>query len=674
MYIPAKIQWLALLLFFISIGNGHAQVRDTLHEVEINQRQLHDTTIDVRNGFATHFATHKIGVYKDLFSSLSLAQLLSGQSAVFVKSYGVNSLATMALRGASAAQSTVLWNGVPIANPALGVADLSMLRTGLFNNINLQYGGAAALYGSGNVGGALLLDNTPTNFNGFDKRYLNGSWAVGSFGKADAALNGFWQKNKLAVQANGFYQGAKNNIRYTDEQGDVQTLPHAKMQGGGTLLAADYRLSNNWFKGNNARVYAKIWWQQYQRQLPPAMFESSSAKVQHDRSLRTLLGWEQNKNAHTWYFKTSYNNERLRYQDSLVAIDNTNTAQQSYTEFGWKWNRRSSVEKQKEVSWQHRALLFFPIQIAWASGANINGIQRQTRPAIAAAYSLSLGKYDTVKNNRPLTVNANVRQEWLNGKANPFLLGIGAQYFLLQKSQRNTGAYQVAAKGNVQRTYRVPTLNELYYFPGGNANLQPEQGWCYEGGLEATWEHESWELDNRTAAYHRAIKDWIYWLGGAIWTPYNIAKVSSRGVETSTELTFRKSSKLKFHLSANYAYCLATSVASYLPGDNSIGKQIPYTPRYNFQANAGVEWNALFLNFNQTYTGYRFVTIDESQYLKPYNTSNIQVYYTLSKNGKLGSVALQCNNIFNTQYQVVNGRPMPGRNLLLQLGLGLGKG
>ena len=98
------------------------------------------------------------------YQQQNIAELISQQLPVFVKSYGVNSLATLSFRGSSAAQSQVLWNGVPLQNAALGLADVSTLPVLLINKVNIVYGGSAALSGSGNVGGALLLENNAPVF------------------------------------------------------------------------------------------------------------------------------------------------------------------------------------------------------------------------------------------------------------------------------------------------------------------------------------------------------------------------------------------------------------------------------------------------------------------------------------------------------------------------------
>jgi iron complex outermembrane receptor protein len=173
-------------------------------------------------------------------------------------------------------------------------------------------------------------------------------------------------------------------------------------------------------------------------------------------------------------------------------------------------------------------------------------------------------------------------------------------------------------------------------------------------------------LTHDLSVFNRVIDDWIVWFGGSIWTPHNIATVHSRGVETENNLQYRMG-KWKLHVGVNTSYVLATTTQSYLPADGSIGKQIPYTPRYNGQGNIGFTWKDLFFNYNHTYTGYRFYTTDESGYIMPYATGNIQLFYTLYIRSVPLQATAQVNNIWNEKYEVVNARPMPGTNWLLGL-------
>lgn len=657
-------------------GAAHAQRQDTLNGVEIRERMVKDTLTDQRGNFTAGQQVYRIEqVYKDLYESQSLANLLSQQSSVFVKSYGINSMATLSLRGASAAQSSVLWNGVPVLNPALGVADLSLLRTGLFDQVKLQYGSAAALYGSGNVGGALMLDDDAVKF----QPQKSGSIALGygSYGRFDGSVQAQAETRKLRVSLNGFYQQAENDLTYEDAQGIVRRLTNARLKGGGGLVALDYKLGKGNSSRRKERLYLKVWLQQYDREIPPALFEQYSVRRQQDNSLRTLLGWEKNTTRGSYYAKGSYSREYLHYQDSAALMNNKNTVHQYYQEIGWKYNLQDPDKPGLKKPGAHLLMIYMPLQYAVATGNNMDTQKSQFRPALVATY-----RYRAMKDR--LQVNAALRQEWVNGNTAPLLPGLGGSFQLLDK-ENATGSkrLQWQWRVNVQRTYRIPTLNELYYFPGGNPDLKPEQGWSQDIGYTFAVVDQVPENDPQVArsnsftfthelnAFNRNIEDWIYWLGGAIWTPHNIAKVHSRGMETNNRVSYRTGS-VQLHAGLNYTYVLSTTEASYLPGDGSIGKQIPYTPRYSIQGNVGFQWQEhLFFNYNQTYAGYRFVTVDESQYLSPYATGNVQLSYQFYARKASFRVSAQLQNVFDTRYEVVNGRPMPGRNFLLQLKTGL---
>jgi iron complex outermembrane receptor protein len=217
----------------------------------------------------------------------------------------------------------------------------------------------------------------------------------------------------------------------------------------------------------------------------------------------------------------------------------------------------------------------------------------------------------------------------------------------------------------------LPTLEERYYEPGGNLNLKAEQGWSTDIGyaIKTKQEHKL-VFYHDVSLFSRKIQDWIIWFGGAVWTPHNIAEVHSRGVETESRLQY-KLPNLTLHMGVNTAYVLATTVQSYVANDGSIGKQIPYSPRYNGQANIGFSYKKIYFNYNHTYTGYRFIAVDESAWLEPYQTGNVQLMYTLQVNNKTLSLSTQCNNVWNEQYTVVSGRPMPGINWLAGLLLSL---
>jgi iron complex outermembrane receptor protein len=648
---------------------AHGQeLKDTIADVRIESarpQQQPDLRTDFSAGQQNQaFDSSTLPFYQ----GRSLNHLLAEQSPVFVKQYGVNSMATIGFRGASAAQSAVLWNGIPISSPAMGVSDVSVLNAGLFDHISLQYGGSSALFGSGNVGGALLLEEEPADFT--KKEQLSLSLGLGSFGQKETAAKALYQNSRWRFMLHAFYQLARNDFSYSGNNGQELRMDNARMRGAGAIFSADYNLGKPGDKPDET-LSLRLWFQRFDREIPPALFESFSVKKQADQSLRSLLQWQKKTAGSRWYVKLSLNRDKLQYQDGVVLPDNTNEALQVYGELGWSWKVNQPRPKAGSAFFPffHELLLFSPLQYEVASSENLAGAPSRFRPAIAAAYRVRSA-------DGKLKANMAFREEWTLGHAPVALPGAGLLYQLLHRTGKRN-SLNLALRLNVQRAYRLPGLNELYFEPGGNDQLKPERGWNEDGGFTFQWKWNKsqtdrgayrWVLTQESAVFNRDIHDWIYWLGGAIWTPHNLAEVHSRGLETENSIAWQQS-KTRLRLALKTAYVLSTTLASYLPGDGSIGKQIPYTPRYNGRIGLSLQTGPFLINYDHSYTGYRFVTVDESQFLEPYQTGNIQALYTFRRTAYELQCALQVLNIWDTPYEIVNGRPMPGRQFLLRLQL-----
>ncbi len=636
-----KVSLLTALLLIVLNSDAVAQsTSDTvLQEVKVSGR--YKTSGDTRiNDFSPG---QKLVIIDSAtmrqYQLQNIANLLAQQVPVFVKSYGFNGLATLNFRGSSAAQSQVLWNGVPIQNAALGLADVSALPVMFASKVNVVYGGSAALLGSGNVGGALLLENDAPVFRSRPDKNNDLSLSVGggSFGQLMGGFSGSTSNKRWYFLANGFFQIGTDNYRYTTAAGAHMLMPNDTMSSKAAMVRGAYKI------GDRNVVTLSAWYQENDRDVPPALFESYSDKNQLDKSLRLLLDWTKQTDKNNWYVKSSFIKDEVKYSYQSVQLHTDNIAYQYYQEIGWK----------KQLHEYGQLLLFTPLQVGWINIADSSKLRQQDRIALAAAY-------DYKHFNDRLDVAVNARLEKIIGQAeavtqqNVFMPGLQASFKIVN---------WLVVRANVQRTYRAPALNELYFNPGGNASLKPEQGWSEDAGYTLKVKAGNFTLVHDLSVYNRDIHDWILWLGGAIWTPHNIAEVHSRGVETENALHWVKG-KWAAHLGVNTAYVLATTVASYIYNDGSLGKQIPYTPRYNGQLNIGFGYSKFSVNYNHTYTGYRFTTTDESAFVLPYNTGNIQLMYSPAIRKHSWQFTAQCNNVWNEQYQVVASRPMPGINWL----------
>lgn len=564
----------------------------------------------------------------------NLATLLSGVTTAFVRSYGYNSFATLSFRGASAAQSAVYWEGIPLMNGATGLTDVSLLPVSLLDSISINYGGSAALYGSGNVGGAVMLREAKPFFtDGFEEKVRTDVNAA-SFDHYTGS--GIFEVTSRKIYVGAGIEGmrAAGNFPAYDEQGNRFITENAGQ------FRQNIKAALAWNAGSGHLLSAHYWLGHYDRQIPRALFESRSEKTQHDSEQRLVLQWQHSANSTRLYAKAAWLSNRFGYEDSAIGLYSYQRSEQLFWEGGWEGR----------IARRGRLLLFAPVQYFFQR--NTPARHAQTRIALASAYTQTLLR-------ERLQLALHFRLESFDGK--PIAMpGISAAYSM-------QSAFRIRA--NVQRSYRAPTLNELFYSPGGNADLKPEQGWSFEAGYDFHKNrNRNAGFSHSLTAYNRYVQDWIIWLGGAVWTPHNLAAVYSRGLETENALS-GKWNHGTWRIGVNAAYVRSTTAESYLPGDNSIGRQIPYVPHLTATGLAGISWRAFYFEWHTTYTGLRYVTSDESESLPAYCLGNFRMQYRLGYKDWNFRFYGAANNIWNQQYQVVAYRPMPGINWNLGLSI-----
>ena len=67
----------------------------------------------------------------------SLADVLSQNSSIFIKSYGRGTLATASFRGTAPSHTQVTWNGMKMNSPMLGMVDFSLIPSYLIDDAAL---------------------------------------------------------------------------------------------------------------------------------------------------------------------------------------------------------------------------------------------------------------------------------------------------------------------------------------------------------------------------------------------------------------------------------------------------------------------------------------------------------------------------------------------------------
>jgi iron complex outermembrane receptor protein len=387
-----------------------------------------------------------------------------------------------------------------------------------------------------------------------------------------------------------------------------------------------------------------IWLNNNKRRLPSINNLSESKIYQQDYSDKVTANWSVIYPNHKSIIRAGYFNDKINYTDSLKSDFSKNNSQTFIAENENYFNWGKSHQFNLGVNYTSNS----------ANSNNYNSLKNLSRLSFLA------GNKFTFFNNRWLTY-LSIRADYLSVGKLPLTGNVSTEFNLTKK---------IILIASAAKIYRQPTLNELYWMPGGNINLKPEQGFSYDGTIAYKNQINNLLIYISGAAFTRQINNWILWTSSANGnpTPINLMQVWSRGTETTWRFEYKKN-KLIYKLNFGTAYILSTTQQINQENNNSLNKQLIYTPRYSANAVFSVTYNKFDVCFYNHYVGYRFTASDNSQWLNPYHVSSVRLNYTVEFKYAQFILFSACNNLFNTDYKIVSGRPMPLRNFELGLTL-----
>jgi len=221
----------------------------------------------------------------------------------------------------------------------------------------------------------------------------------------------------------------------------------------------------------------------------------------------------------------------------------------------------------------------------------------------------------------------------------------------------------VKIRASWDKSYKIPTFNDRFWYPNGNPDLKPEDGTTLEGGLRYALYGQNTRLKINGTVYHMNVSNWIQWVNLDMWRPVNNQEVQNKGAElqdsSTTELKFAK-----IQGKINYAYNQTIKKKGSDPDSPSIGKQLIYTPRHVANAFIALSRNNWSLSMNLSYTGKRMTgyTREESMSLDPYTLFHMNASLKFSMKQHIFDIKASVNNLLDIQYQNVKNYAMPGMN------------
>lgn len=625
----------------------------------------------------------EIGVERTTFDSvtlkeniaLSIADVLTFNSPLFVKQYGRATLSTVSFRGTGPSHTQVTWNGMRINNPMLGMTDFSMIPSYFIDDASLLHGTSSVNEAGGALGGVVKLSTAPAAADGFGLQYIQG---IGMYRTFDEFLRLTWGDEHWQVSTRAVYQSSRNDYKYRNRD-KKENIYDEEMNIVGSYYPVERNKSGAfddvhvlqeiyYNTGRGDRFGLNAWYINSNRELPLLTTDYADdtrfENRQREHTLRSVLSWDRLRRdwkvgAKAGYIHTWMAYDYRRDPGNGIMTSMTRSRSRIDTFYG-----QAAGEYAVGDEWLFTADIALHQHFVRSADKNI--VLQQGDKAIVG-YDQGRVEIDAAVSAkwRPaerLGLSAVLREQ-LYGTKWATIPALFADYLLSKRGN-------VVAKASVSRNFRFPTLNDLYFLPGGNPDLKNETGVQYEAGLSfAVGRDAIYTLSGSASWYDQRIDDWILWLPTTkgFFSPVNIKEVHAYGVEVRADLSVMLARGLKLDLDGTFSWSPSINVGEPMsPADQSVGKQLPYEPEFSGTATGRLAWRSWGLLWQFCYYSERYTMssndITLTGRLTPYVMNNLSLEKGFAFRRADLSLKATINNLFNEEYLSVLSRPMPRMN------------
>jgi vitamin B12 transporter len=554
-------------------------------------------------------------------SAQSAAEAIDRASSVkLTETGGPGSVTEINIRGANSEQVLILLDGKRLNSGSAGGYDMSNLPVPLedIERIEIVRGASSALYGADAVGGVVNI---------ITKKPSGPSTTV----KAEAGTHG-WQDYTVG-------NSSKIDKLYYSVSGGIQKY-------NGFRVNSDL---DQW------KAAAKVGYDHSADTNLELSFDALGKEIGVPGS--TAYGgiflsplareWDRNHDV-SFTYKTKFTKEvdlklnAYQNQDDIRFID-PNPFFPQHSE-----NASTATGAEAQMNWLANSWNLLTLG-GVARQDHLNGINFQDPAASPGVHTDSvLAAYvqDEISAGESLIIVLGAREDSNSAFGSELSPKVSARYIV-----SGTGTIIRASAG---KAFRAPTLNELFWtfdgFEQGNPNLQAETAREYEGGVEQPFGKRS---SIKFTYFGRHVSDLIQWEPDPVtfvYSPVNIGSARISGGES--ELKIGPWDVLTWAL--NYTYMHAV--------DQLTGGPIPGIPATQVKS-----YLDMILPFKtKVYVEGRYVrnyfVPDIPNPTRNYTVADAKVSQPVVLSQKVKTeIYAGVKNMFNRQYEVIAGYPMPGR-------------
>jgi iron complex outermembrane receptor protein len=544
-----------------------------------------------------------------------LSESLQNAPGFYIKNYGPTGISTLNYRGTSASQNQVIWNDIPLNSITLGQTDLSIIQLSGDEALSLVVGGNKDHSSVGVLGASLQIRDTLTT------SHLNWTTTLGSLGNIGNALR-FGKKEKNAFWSFKWYSSQRNNrFKYFNPyQQKYIERSKANQNQRGIQGRFNYQISKR------TKISAGVWYDHSDKDIPTDI----SSSLQYLRNsltenTRAYLNLRSSKDYSNSFIQASFSKQDYLYSDSINKISSKIGTKQ--------WNLKGKYSRVIN-NWSFLATLSSELAFAESSGFKelkkywLNEVHTRVRLAT------KLGSFEY---SPALVYRTDISSKILHK--------IGWQ--------KAWGSSRVFIR--LSNNVRFPTMNDLYWFTGSDVALKAEKALQKELGYSIKRK----KIALNFGVYTNNIENYIQWVPNnlGVWSPQNISKVESKGIDGSLFYQINQRLGAKFSIAYNKTI-------------NRINnKEIIYNPNWQINNSISYKVNHHLIHLNYTFKDKVFITRDNYGYL-PFISLFDMIY---SREFKLSNSNIRTQigvyNIMGVDYQMVANQPMPKRNIKLTFSL-----
>lgn len=520
---------------------------------------------------------------------------------------GTGSLATLSLRGSSSEQVLFLLNGLPLNSALNGGFDLNKLGD-YIQRVEVIRGPASALYGANALAGVV---NLITDQRAGEKPYSKITYQYGKH--KDQSLSALFSRRLgpwLDLSLAADWKGTDGDRINSDHDASSFLLGLKVKPGDDLRLGFDFQ-SHQSIGGS------------------PGSLEWPTPKDRISDDQQT--------------YSTT-----LEYSD-IIKLKIGQSLLSNFFYYGFNSSTVENFSQQSNAD----------LQASF-------GFQQNLRSVFGAAYQRVNSESDNSGNHSLDQQSAFFNQEYR--PLEPVLVVAGVRYdqntsFGDQLSPSLSASWQIgrllAAYANYGRAYRTPTINELYWsdpYAVGNPDLRPEQSESYEVGGRIN----SGRLSSSLAIYRRDTRDLIKWYSDPAtwrWTNSNLDRARVDGLEMWLTINPTRHTCLD----ANFSRCRGRVLSE---GERELGYTPLNTANLKFSLanlplgpSLGLNWQ-----FSAVYRDRQLVRHADLWGPGAELPSHVVCGQTLSFRISDARIFYRVDNLWNHEYQLRQGYPMPRRN------------